>query len=253
MEHFAFCHSVHPEVHALVRGAGALCWPSSTVLSARDFTLITPIETSGSAITGDHLIGMVSGYVRHDTLSHQKNEQQPSQELYQEFFRLICDRKGWPLNSEWTGSFSAVAFSQTMQTLALCNDLLGYIPLYYSTTGRCIVGASSLIFLACVLQPQADPVGVLQRITPLTQTSADALCSAPCSACFLVSDACTQLRNFVVPAISITPSVRGLSTMIFHPWLVMSGIVSKLKYPSQSVRKVAFALPSRVDGIADLY
>jgi hypothetical protein len=166
MQHFAFCYSVLREHHVKLRSAAAACWPGAHVIGSAAFTLITETKPSHCDAAGRDPFGFVSGYVRHDTFSRSMAEPGPESNLHREFFRSICQEKAWPLNGSWTGSFSAVAFSEATQTLALCNDLLGLIPLYYSTLSQGILGGSSLILLARVLQPNADPVGVLQRITP---------------------------------------------------------------------------------------
>jgi len=81
------------------------------------------------------------------------------------FITEIIKDDHWPLGNQWTGSFAAVAHPRGSQEVVLCNDPVGYTPVYFSRRSEGILGGTSLIVLSHSIKCEVDTVGVLQRIT----------------------------------------------------------------------------------------
>lgn len=126
-------------------------------------------EGGGSEETGrsERVTGAVAGYVCQDGSSSSRNHSnflETSSTL--NFLEHVASETCWPLGNGWTGTFAAVSFDLANQRLILCNDVLGYFPLYYCHARGGIVGSTKLVLIGRALRPEPDPVGVLERITP---------------------------------------------------------------------------------------
>jgi hypothetical protein len=78
----------------------------------------------------------------------------------------MADEGNWPLPRDWTGSFAAVCHSRDAESVVLCNDVIGFEPLYYRRLHGGLLGGNSLILLSRCVDSTADLTGVAQRITP---------------------------------------------------------------------------------------
>ena len=158
MAKFCFYNGDDVNVVDRLRHAAVFCWGEVEECVLDSFHLFMAAEDHHLFHCGTAtLIGAISGYAINNVgPNHQSC---PS-----DFFSEISDRE-WPLGEEWTGSFAAVAYSSEDEEITLCNDVIGHFPIYYAHTGEGFTGGTSLIALGRSLGCEADPVGVLQRIT----------------------------------------------------------------------------------------
>jgi hypothetical protein len=153
----------------LARRLQASCsalWGELRTVQRNSFWLFVPASEGDTTLSesGD-VLGAVSGYVRRDNLPHGQCGTLTLDHLHnRSFLEAIVEDHNWPLGGDWTGSFGAVAHSQG--TTVVCNDLLGFQPVYYSLVKHGVVGGSSLIALGRSIPCEVDIVGLLQRITP---------------------------------------------------------------------------------------
>lgn len=142
-----------------LRSAASFCWGVVEESTFDSFHLFIAADDSQRySRRTESFLGAISGYAERCGIST------PPSGL-DGFFAEISNTD-WPLNDEWTGSFSAVVYSSVSETVTLCNDLLGHLPLYYSREVNGLLGATSMIVLGQALDCDPDVVGVLQRITP---------------------------------------------------------------------------------------
>lgn len=112
-------------------------------------------------------IGSISGYVRSEGISRAPEPGSPIEAAHNAaFFSEISRDEGWPLDDSWTGSFAAVAHATASGETLLCNDPIGFWPLYFGSSGGGLLGGTSLILLARCLATEVDLTGLLQRLTP---------------------------------------------------------------------------------------
>ena len=158
MAKFCFYYGDDINIITRLRQAAIFCWGDVEESVFDTFRMFVATEDKPLFFcrTGT-LIGAISGYA--ESTNHSK-----PQSRLGAFLSEISDKK-WPLGDEWTGSFAAAAYSPAIKEISLCNDLIGHFPLYYAYTGEGFVGGTSLIALGRSLDREADPVGVLQRIT----------------------------------------------------------------------------------------
>lgn len=167
MAQFSFCYGKNENTLRKMRGAVIDAWGKVVEKSSGDFSLFIPavdFDRTYAEISAG--IGAVSGYVRCD-MGHASLEENSLDTINnRNLVRRISKTGGWPLGEEWTGSFAAVSFSSTDRKIVICNDLLGYIPLYVSFPGKNVIGGTSLVVLGNSVEASVDVVGVLQRIHP---------------------------------------------------------------------------------------
>lgn len=165
---FAFYYGRDEETRNLLRRSVASIWKPVREACLDYFTLFVDPESYERDVcsTGD-VLGAVSGYVRHDCLEHVGTGNVPLDVSHNRRFleEAICQER-WPLGRDWTGSFAAVGFSALGQKLVLCNDLLGWQPLYLAHAKQGVLGATNLLALGRCRCFDPDPLGILQRISP---------------------------------------------------------------------------------------
>jgi hypothetical protein len=168
VSNFCFYRGIDLELVGRLREQLSSLWGQVREVSKDRFWLFLPLtDSERSFCEWDGAVGAISGYVRRTDQAHQaQNLTMELAEHRQLFIKEICDEKAWPLADCWTGSFGAVAYSTKDGGLSLCDDLIGYVPLYFSTSPDGVLGGTSLIALARSMAPEVDAVGVLQRITP---------------------------------------------------------------------------------------
>lgn len=143
-------------------------WGSSQKFILGDFHLLIPGKNDQRVYCSEFLLGVLSGYVRNDdqkaiVLTTYSTENQHNNE----FISRVSHQHEWPLNSGWTGSFAAVVYDDLNKKIRLCNDVLGWLPLYYCQCSHGNwVGGSNLYILGKALDCQIDEVGLIERITP---------------------------------------------------------------------------------------
>ena len=118
----------------MLSDAAKFVWGESETVEVRQFTLLVPLGDEWSRVwKQSEMAGFVAGYVHNFAIDAESPiGQHPGHRHHAEFFATLLQRSCWPLSDEWTGSFAAVGFSIQQSELVLCNDLLGYQPLYYS-------------------------------------------------------------------------------------------------------------------------
>ena len=168
MSNFSFYCGPDKAAAQAMRRAAASLWGEIEEVSAGSFCLFIPsVERSVSLGESPDALGAVSGYVRSDEAARSPEEDKgPDRYHNQRFIAEIINDDNWPLGKQWTGSFAACAYSKREDKLVICNDPIGYIPLYYSSSGQGMLGGTSLILLSHCIKSEADPIGVLQRIMP---------------------------------------------------------------------------------------
>lgn len=101
--------------------------------------------------------GYVSGYVRDYSLPQNAELKDHNNRF---FYQL--DKGNWPLNRNFTGSFSAFFFDESQMRLVIANDAIGIYPVYYYQNDDELIICSSLILLASIIKEKYDPVGIVQ-------------------------------------------------------------------------------------------
>lgn len=158
MSKFCFYHGNDIEMIDRLRRATVFCWGDIEETTLDSFHLFVAAEDFiGFCCRMETLVGAISGYAK-------SGRSMNNRLCAEEFFSEINDRN-WPLGDEWAGSFAAVAYSSINRESTLCNDVIGHFPLYYARGGDGFIGGTSLIAIGRTLDCDADPVGVLQRIT----------------------------------------------------------------------------------------
>ncbi len=142
-------------------------WGSVVKKSFDSFSLLMA-ERGVNASYGesDNSVGAVAGYVRYDNIEYPENGKHCAPFYHnRRFLSEVRDEKRWPLGDNVTGCFSAVSYSKLEKEVALCNDIIGYIPLYYRYCESGLLGGTSLVVLGKALGAEIDVTGVLQRIS----------------------------------------------------------------------------------------
>lgn len=158
MAKFCFYNGDDANVVNRLRQAAVFCWGEVEEAVLDSFRLFIAAEDYRRFhCRTATLVGAISGYAQNDIGLNYES-------CTAEFLSEISNNK-WPLGNEWTGSFTAAAYSAAKDEITLCNDVIGHFPLYYSHAGKGFIGGTSLIALGRSLGAEADAVGVLQRIT----------------------------------------------------------------------------------------
>ncbi len=167
MSRFAFyCGNDRAAIIELERAA-AFVWGDVEKFAVGAFVLLVPRERrEDEAHVSQHLVGAVAGYV-HKTGSVVKSMGSTVENSRDcsNFLSTILEEACWPLPDEWTGCFAAVGFSPELKELVICNDVIGYVPLYYCTRTEGTWGGTSLIALGRALRCAVDITGVAQQLT----------------------------------------------------------------------------------------
>lgn len=163
---FSFYHGPDEDLAQKLHSSCAALWGAVRTIHRASFWLFVPeSECDTSLGESEETVGAVSGYVRQDNLPHARCGTVPPEHIHTlSFLHAVADEHNWPLGSDWTGSFGAVAYVRG--ATIVCNDLLGIEPVYCATRDGGFMGGTSLIVLARTSRCGIDPVGVLQRITP---------------------------------------------------------------------------------------
>ena len=72
--------------------------------------------------------------------------------------------KKWPLNDDFTGSFSMLTYCKKSQKISISNDCIGYHPIYYFIKNDELIISSSLILIGAILGESTDEIGVLEKL-----------------------------------------------------------------------------------------
>lgn len=146
---------------------GELAWGPTVFRSSGMLHVIVPeSDADDLLVQASDGLGVVSGFVWEGSAEeHAVMPPRSEQEQRRQFFQALVNGNTWPLDEDWSGTYSAVAYSQKSNTLILCNDLIGHLPLYYSEMASGIAGGSHLIPLSRWLGAAPDPVGVLEHVT----------------------------------------------------------------------------------------
>lgn len=161
MSNFCFYFGDNQDLADKLRAQASLLWGELKQEVRSSFWLFTPSAESDDSPAQLSVVGAVSGYVR----SNQVAASQPSSQHDLRFLSAIVDDENWPLNDDWTGNFGAVSYSTSERKVVICNDPIGYIPVYFATVGTDRVGGTSLLLLGRTLDSDVDTVGILQRIS----------------------------------------------------------------------------------------
>ena len=102
--------------------------------------------------------GYLCGYIRQFSLSKKADLCEHNESLFSELFA-----NNWPLDNDFTGSFSAMAIDKSQ--IIIANDLIGIYPIYYYKNDYELIICSSLIALGAIINEKYDYIGVIQRIT----------------------------------------------------------------------------------------
>jgi len=164
---FSFYLGDDQDVVERLRRATASIWGEVKEVSAGSFWLFIPSgDYERSFGESCQAVGAVAGYVRHNNLEHIASGGESFDTHHNRRFIAEIVKDGrWPLGSQWTGSFAAVAHSRGSREVILCNDPIGNAPVYFSRCGEGILGGTSLIVLSHCIRCEVDAVGILQRIT----------------------------------------------------------------------------------------
>lgn len=150
-----------------MRIQAASMWGEVKEMGRDSFWLFTPSGDYAHSFSESRTaLGAVSGYVRYDWPEAGCNGRVgPNASHNQQFISEVIDDDKWPLGEDWTGSFGAVVYSIARREVVICNDPIGYIPVYYSTGNNGVLGGTNLIVLSRSISCDVDAVGVLERIS----------------------------------------------------------------------------------------
>lgn len=162
---FIFCCGSDEVTLNRIRGATRFHWGGVKEINVHEFWLFISSNHYGIGfVESSDSLGAIAGYVRDDMpegaglLGTAHNRR---------FISHITKDDSWPLGEQWTGSFSAVAYSKQERAIVICNDPIGPIPLYYRVVNSTIIGGTSLIVLSHCIDCEADITGIIERITAL--------------------------------------------------------------------------------------
>ena len=162
MSRFAFYRGTDRTLAGRLKDSCRKQWGDVREAGTGEFRLFVPAADAASVLAETaEVLGAVSGYVRHDSEGHR-----PDAAHNRRLIGTVVRERSWPLGGEWTGSFGAVAFSNATKELVLCNDLIGFMPVYFTRRRNDWIGGTSLIVLSRVLRPAVDVTGLVQKITP---------------------------------------------------------------------------------------
>lgn len=169
MAKFAFYFGSDPTTASRMQLACEALWGQVYAYHSDRFHLFVATDHSLKGFCETpKVVGFVSGYARRDGLPLSPTKSQPNW-LYihnSHFLEEVVNNQVWPLDDNWTGSFAALGFDKERKILVICNDLIGYRPIYIRQLPNGIIGSSSLILISHCCECQPDVVGILQRITP---------------------------------------------------------------------------------------
>jgi hypothetical protein len=162
LSQFAFYRGTDRSLAARLKESCRKQWGEVKEAAREGFRLYVPAADTEFILTESaDLLGAVTGYVRHDSEGHR-----PDAFHNRRLIETVVHERQWPLPDKWTGSFGAVAYSDTTKELILCNDLIGFMPVYFARRRNDWIGGTSLIVLSSVLRPAVDATGLVQKITP---------------------------------------------------------------------------------------
>jgi hypothetical protein len=167
MSSFCFYQGDDQTVADRMRFAAGSVWGDVKEVTRDSFRLFIPsADYSRSYSESRTALGALSGYARCDSLDDEPDEREsPGDRHNRQFVSDAIDDDKWPLGADWTGCFGAVAYSKSRREVIVCNDPVGYIPVYYSAGDKGVLGGTSLIVLSRSISCDIDPVGVLERIS----------------------------------------------------------------------------------------
>lgn len=166
MAKFCFYKGDDADVIYRLRQAAVYCWEKIEEVSLSSFRLFIAAEDHARCFCStDGTVGAIAGYARCDGLGNVVKDGDDNNVRHNRRFIEEVTEKEWSLGNNWTGSFAAVAYSESRREVTLCNDIIGHLALYYSNLGDGMIGGTSLIVLSRTLKSKVDPVGVLQKIT----------------------------------------------------------------------------------------
>lgn len=168
MPNFSFYYGPDNTIVRRMRSAATSVWGEIKEISAGSFWLFVPsIDYELSLCESPNELGAVAGYVRCDDVEHISAENKQLDRCHnQRFITEVVKDDNWPLGEQWTGSFAAAVYSKINHEVIICNDIIGYIPVYFSSCGEGIAGGTSLILLSHCIKCEVDAIGILQRIIP---------------------------------------------------------------------------------------
>ena len=106
--------------------------------------------------------GYISGVVRSRKLP--KKDKLKSHN--EKFIDQLTENESEIFNPEWTGCFSALAYSKNKGTVHLASDIIGSFQLYYTRSCSHFVASNSMIAMNFLLGFSVDLVGLLQILSP---------------------------------------------------------------------------------------
>lgn len=167
MSNFCFYQGDDQVVADRLRVQARTAWGDTIEIVRDSFWLFIPSTDYARSFSESQVaLGAISGYARYDNLESAGDIPEGRTAGHnRQFISEIVDDGKWPLGGTWTGSFGAVAYSRVNREVVVCNDSVGYIPVYYSTCGKGLLGGTSLIVLSCAISCDVDVVGVLERIS----------------------------------------------------------------------------------------
>lgn len=167
MSSFCFYQGDDRVVVDRLRFQATTAWGNIREIVRDSFWLFIPSADHARSFSESHaVLGAISGYARCDTPENGSDIPEGLTTGHnRQFISEIVDDDNWPLGASWTGSFGAVAYSKVHREVIVCNDSVGYIPVYFATCDKGLLGGTSLIVLSCAISCDVDVVGVLERIT----------------------------------------------------------------------------------------
>ena len=124
------------------------------------FLFISKNHIEDCLVNTDNITAYILGYIRDYRLGS---------ECDTNIHNIKCVEKiskSWPLDSNYTGSFSVAVYEKNKNALILANDPIGIYPIYYSLNKDEVVVSSSLILASSILANDLDYAGIAERLMP---------------------------------------------------------------------------------------
>ena len=168
MADFVFYYGNDRSIIQRIRDKSKLVWGNIKEEISDAFCVFMPAYGDGQQYScSNDIAGSIAGYVNSSSELYSKCNQSTDRfNNLTGFFEETLRENGWPLSDDWTGIFSAVAFSKSSHQIALTNDIIGHIPLYYFAGAESLIGGTSIVIISSAFSLDVDCIGLLQRISP---------------------------------------------------------------------------------------
>lgn len=166
MFQYMFYYGNNKELVALMRVHAYKAWGECFETNLNSFHLLFSSKLAGHVAATDSFTAALAGYIVHDNLGHHFGGSPSDADLHLNRFvtHVLHSPSPWPLGSEWGGNFSSVVYDTNRQIITLCNDAIGWLPLYYASGEYGFIGGTNIYIIGKVIQTHVDLTGLVERL-----------------------------------------------------------------------------------------